>query len=116
MAVPPAFLMAAAVSSAGVGSISLTTTKAPSIPSFFAEAAPIPRPEPVTIAILPSIIPTVDLLLSTCDKEKSPHQHAIGKYAVSRSFTHFKIGTHLYVFTIYTILNIDANCIIYNSE
>src|SRR6266566_6516210 len=63
MALPPAFRMAAIVSSAGAGSISLTTTEAPSAASFFAEAAPMPRPEPVTIATFPSIMPIVRFLL-----------------------------------------------------
>src|SRR2546427_12361280 len=72
MALPPAFRMEATVSSAGVGSISLTTTEAPSAPSFFAVAAPIPRPEPVTIATLPSIIPItlIDLLFANSDEVK----------------------------------------------
>src|SRR6266487_4265115 len=76
MALPPAFRIAPTVSSAGVGSISLTTTEAPSAPSFFAEAAPIPRPEPVTIATLPSIIPItlINLLFAHFDEVKRQHR------------------------------------------
>src|SRR5216684_1184103 len=57
IAFPPAVRIAAAVSSAGAGSRSLTTTAAPSAPNNLAVAAPIPRPAPVKIATLPSIKP-----------------------------------------------------------
>src|SRR6185437_2018077 len=54
IALPPAALIASAVSFAGAGSRSQTTTDAPSDANSFAAAAPIPRPEPVRIATLPS--------------------------------------------------------------
>src|SRR5579884_444151 len=57
MAMPPASRMAAAVSSAGAASRSLTTTFAPSEANSFAAAAPMPRPEPVKIATLLSSMP-----------------------------------------------------------
>src|SRR5574343_667713 len=53
-ACPPAALMAATVSSAGPASRSFTTTLAPSLASFIAMARPMPRPEPETMATLPS--------------------------------------------------------------
>src|ERR1019366_8604027 len=54
MASPPRARIFAMVSSAGPASRSFTTTLAPSLASFCAMACPMPRPEPVTIAIFPS--------------------------------------------------------------
>src|SRR5579883_806831 len=59
IAFPPALRIAAAVSSAGAGSRSLTTTDAPCSPNNLAVAAPMPRPEPVMIAALPSSMPMI---------------------------------------------------------
>src|SRR5215831_3441187 len=60
---PPAALIASAVSLAGAGVRSQTTTDAPSAANSFAAAAPMPRPEPVRIATLPSNMPMLCLLL-----------------------------------------------------
>src|SRR5882757_781025 len=54
---PPAASMAATVSLAGSASRSLTTTFAPSLASFSAISRPMPRPEPETMATLPSRVP-----------------------------------------------------------
>src|SRR5579859_2122906 len=54
---PPALRMDVVTSSAGAGSRSLTTTAAPSEANKLAAAAPMPRPDPVIIATLPSSMP-----------------------------------------------------------
>ena len=54
---PPSFSISAIVSLAGASSRSFTTTAAPSRASRNATCCPIPRPEPVTIATLPSSCP-----------------------------------------------------------
>ena len=51
---PPASRMACTASCAGSASRSLTTMRAPSLASFSAIARPMPRPEPVMRATLPS--------------------------------------------------------------
>src|ERR1700694_593070 len=54
---PPIFSMRPIVSLAGASSRSLTTTAAPSRASRRATCCPMPRPDPVTIATLPSSCP-----------------------------------------------------------
>src|SRR3954466_9454467 len=66
-AVPPAASIAATVSLAGASSRSLTTTDAPSPASLRAISAPMPRPEPVTMATLPSSFPMCACLSGECD-------------------------------------------------
>src|SRR5262245_16320278 len=56
-ALRPSLAISAMVSFAGSGSRSLTTTSAPSRASRSATCWPMPRPEPVTIATLPSSCP-----------------------------------------------------------
>src|SRR5262245_34646906 len=53
-ALPPSAMISATTSSAGAVSRSLTTTAAPSRCSFRAISRPMPRPEPETMATLPS--------------------------------------------------------------
>jgi len=52
LALPPAFAMSAAVSSAEAASMSTTATPAPASASARAIARPSPEPAPVTTAIL----------------------------------------------------------------
>src|SRR5262249_40685999 len=54
---PPIPSISAIVSFAGASSRSFTTTAAPSLASRSATSRPMPRPEPVTIATLPSSCP-----------------------------------------------------------
>src|SRR5882757_5303814 len=61
-ALPPPVLMSRAVCSAGSASRSFTTTEAPSPASLSAISRPIPRPEPETMATLPSRCPMVCVL------------------------------------------------------
>ena len=53
IALPPAFLIVAAVSSSGSLRRPVSTTVAPSLASAMAAAWPIPEPAPVTQATLP---------------------------------------------------------------
>src|SRR6266478_2194215 len=61
---PPARSMRAMVSRAGASSRSFTTTAAPSRASRSATCCPMPRPDPVTIATLPSSSPMPSRLLA----------------------------------------------------
>jgi hypothetical protein len=56
-ALPPALVISSTTALAGSVSRSLTTTLAPSAASFSAIERPIPRPEPLTMAVLPSSFP-----------------------------------------------------------
>src|SRR5882757_974949 len=62
-ALPPAASIAATVSLAGSASRSFTTTLAPSPASLTAISRPMPRPEPETMATLPSRVPMFGSLL-----------------------------------------------------